>query len=230
MSITFIVRLILLAMVSGACVSHAGGSSGAAVSTAAVSTAGASSALGCALPTLPFDINDANDDGEPYGGKTMPIEVPLWTWGSEAVSLDQVTLAGARPADPSRGPKGLSVQAVLTTSDASGGVIEVRTYYAEASIGQGESERAVMRNGGAVLEQQVARGKDAASVRNELGDLATLVRVGSFDAALVHSSPMPGDYRYYGLWWSDGRIDFHLSVNGSARDAIEGHSRSTAPE
>jgi hypothetical protein len=203
-----------------ACVAPPAGAIKPSVESGSPVQVASSTAAGCTLPTLDFNIDDTNDDSVKYGGKTNPPELPIWTWGTKISSISDITLAGKTPPAPTHGPNNLPVRAVLASSDSPGEITEVRTYYVDGVIGPAESERSLLVRGGAVLTEQTTRGLDAARIQRDLGEDATPIKIGPYDAALVHSSPMPGDFRAFGVWWSDGQIDYHLLVNGSAREAI----------
>lgn len=49
---------------------------------------------------------------------------------------------------------------------------------------------------------------------------ATVIKVGQFDAAIVHSSPWPGGFRTWGVYFSDGLRDYSLILNVGADEIV----------
>jgi hypothetical protein len=77
-----------------------------------------------------------------------------------------------------------------------------------------------IRRLGVYLSESETSGQDAKLVVETVGDAATVIQVGPYDAALVHSSPFPGGFRTWNLYWSDSALDYAMIGNVAADDLI----------
>lgn len=196
----------------------------ASESSPTAEAAGAPGSLpaGCSLPDLGVDLADEDDDGEPYGGYSTPIAWPILRTGRQVASIANADIDGLAPVVPKLAPRGLSAQAVVVHDGSEGAPSSIASYYSSKPITETTTSRDVFVSGGATFVQEESTGKDAALVVEAIGDRATVIRVGDYDAAITHGTTMPGtSIRTWAIYWSDGKSDFALIVNGSAKDAIE---------
>lgn len=221
------------ALVTASCTGVASGASpftGAALpsveaTTPAPAEATTSTASGCTLPSLPFDVTDASDDGGTYQGATTPVDPPILSLGTQVASVSDSALgASAGLSMPTYLPMGLPISGIVshvgrtvgTESDPS----EVRVYYASGSIGAKDTFLSILGRPGAVLDVAQSRGNDAQRVVDAIGKYASVIDVGPYKAAVTHSSTFPNGMQIYGVYWSDGTLDFFVGVNGSAAETI----------
>lgn len=224
-STTAIVLASCSSVASGVSPSMETGAPTVAAPSPAAAVPAASAASGCTLPALPFDANDANDDGGTYSGRTAAVEPPVLSSGTQVASVSDSALAAAGLSLPTYAPMGLPVAAIVshtgrtvgTESDPS----EVRVYYAKGSIGTKDTFLDILSRPGADLAVSQTQGNDAQRVVDTIGQAATVIEVGPYRAAITHSSTFPNGMRIYGIFWSDGTLDFSVGVNGSAAEAIK---------
>ncbi len=184
-----------------------------------------STASGCTLPSLPFDVNDANDDGGTYQGGTTPVDVPVLSLGTQVTSVSGSAFADAGLSLPASLPMGLPVAAITSRAGRTVGSesdpSEMRVYYAKGSIGANDTFLSILGRPGADFTVSQTQGNDAQRVIDTIGSHATIIDVGPYKAAITHSSTYPNGMRIYLIYWSDGKLDFSLGVNGSAAEAIK---------
>jgi len=177
---------------------------------------------GCTLPTLPFDLYDANDDGGAYGGKDSPPSLPLTLGGTIVRSLSDSSLGGYGVALPAHAPMGLPVALILSRAGRTVGSesdpASVSVYYTNGPFGTLSD---VLGGPGSALTIGQTEGNDAQRVVDAIGKYATVIDVGPYKAALTHSSTLPSGIRIYAVYWSDGTLDFSVAVNASAAEAIK---------
>ena len=208
-----------------ACTSVPGGTpqDPATESPSALVTASAP-APGCVLPDLPPETSPDPKGAPGFGG---PLKYPpLLSTGTQVPSVTDPSVARLAPMLPRRRPNGLPLQAVILNPDndvdpADGETNpSVTILYAEGPVAQGDNFIDVVGSGGAMLIETATHGQDASAVKDVLGALATVIKVGSYDAAYVESSTFAGGFRTHSVYWSDGRLDYSLIVNGSGAEAV----------
>lgn len=177
---------------------------------------------GCALPNVSFDLTDTSDD---VGSGIGAIGVPARSFG-KAISEPSAAVELGVPVVTPRLPSGMTVRLTTFTAGGNGGKetggspAYVAMYLSPVPIAENDSLYDIFTYGGGQIIEAEASGQDAALVRNTIGDLATIIRVGDYDAALTHSDPYPGGSRTWALYWSDGKLDYTINMNTSAAVVI----------
>jgi hypothetical protein len=118
----------------------------------------------------------------------------------------------------------------VVVSDNHGGetVEEIRLYYAADLPDSATTLVDLIEHGGMMFTQSKSIGNDAATVQHEVGDRATIVQVGPYDAALIWADPFfDGGRRSFNLFWSDGSYDFGLRAGLETPEQTVGVARST---
>lgn len=92
---------------------------------------------------------------------------------------------------------------------------QVATYFAEEAIAATDPLDTFLATGGLLIAQQpAASGRDAKSVLETVGARATIIAVGTYDAAVVHADPGLDGQRPYHVYWSDGtRFNFAIAAD-----------------
>jgi len=153
---------------------------------------------------------------------------PVLGFGTEVDSLaDTNVVAVMAPVALPRTPDGLPLQAILFDPNQDADETDEKldpqiiTLYSRAEIQRDDTILDLLGGGGAMFDQIASYGKDAALVKDTIGDHATIIKLGDFDAALVESSTFFGDFRSHALYWSDGRLDFSLIIAGSSEEVVK---------
>jgi hypothetical protein len=176
------------------------------------------------LPKLPAD---GPPDGGGSSGYGDPVFGPILATGTRVDSITESLVSAFAPVLPSRGPNGLQVTGLTfnanNDADASDSELNptLTVLFTKAPVKVADTFLDVVGGGGAILTETATYGQDAALVKDTLGEFATLLKIGPYDAALVESSPYPGGFRAHSLFWSDGRLDFSLIVNGSSEEVVK---------
>lgn len=138
----------------------------------------------------------------------------------EPATVDQAREAGLFARLPSNAVGG-ELQ-LLLVDEVKGRPAGARAYFSASPISADDTVVNFLRDGGVMFMQRDTVGNDYETVRQTIGDYAQLVRVGEFDAALVHADPIAPGFRHYALYWSDGEYDYtiHAGVVDPA-DAVE---------
>ncbi len=207
-------------IVVAACVSP---TAGVKASTSEATIAAAATA-GCSIPTLPPDQADSG----PVTGRSSPVYPPILDTGRVVPSVSDPVAAGLGPIAPVVVPNGTKVQTVVfeggAPADAKSGTAgtpdELRVYFSDAKIGPSETIMDLYAAGGSILKETSTTGQDASHVQSVIGDAATIIKVDSFDAALVQSSPWPAGFRTRALYWSDGVRDYSLIGRTTSKEII----------
>lgn len=161
-------------------------------------------APGCGPVELP-ELGPAEAGGPARGFPRHPL---ILGSGGEASTEADVERRGFNLRAPAGAPDGLELT-LLYVSERSA-VDEVRMYYAAEPITETMRLPDVIAGRGVLVIQRRSIGHDAALVQSEVGDRATIVKVGSLDAALVWTNPIAGTLRTYNLYWSDGTYDWSV--------------------
>ena len=222
--------LLVAAVVLGGCTAASSGGNptvsqypGAASSTDVGATLAPKASSGCALPILPAEPSDSGDQVGSRGG---PVYPPILATGERLDSVGSAESRGLEVIEPKGLPAGLPLQAVLfdeatpADGDVAMGKQSVRLYYGNDSLEVGTTIVDLYRDGGIYLSESETSGQDANMVVETIGDAAQVIQVGPNEAALVHSSPFPGGFRTWNLYWSDGKLDYALSGDASPEDLI----------
>jgi hypothetical protein len=178
---------------------------------------------GCTPPNLKVAEVDLN---EPITRRGSPEFPPILAVGERLSSLADVVSKGLPAITPKEAPADLPLQAILfdaatpTDADVAAGHASSRFYYSREPIGSATTIVDLYRAGGVYLSASVTSGQDAKLVVETVGDAATVIKVGAYDAALVHSSPLEGGLRTWNLYWSDGKIDYAIIGNVSVQDLV----------
>lgn len=183
---------------------------------------------GCSVPAIPAEGIASTGGGTTFGSANYP---PILSIGQLLPAVKAPATSKIQPRVPPTPPNGLPLQvamldpAVASDSDAAGDVAghgaSVRIYYAKSAIEADTTILDLYRGGGAFLSEAETSGQDAALVKSVIGEAATIIQVGKFDAALVHADPLANGVRTWNLYWSDGVRDYSLIVGGEATDAIQ---------
>ena len=140
--------------------------------------------------------------------------MPLRTGWQAVASVSDSALAGSGLVLPAYAPMGLPVALVLSRPGA------VSVLYGSDALPADATVLDLLAQPGAQLTVTRGGGNDAQRVIDTVGSAASLIWVGPYRAAIVHSSTLPNGIRDFGSYWSDGTLDFALAVNASAAEAI----------
>jgi hypothetical protein len=153
---------------------------------------------------------------------------PILGFGTEVDSLADAKVAAVMaPVALPLTPDGLPLQTMLfepnQDADETDSKLnpQIITLYSKGEIQRDDTILDLLGGGGAIFDQIASYGKDAALVKDTIGDHATIIKLGELDAALVESTTWPGDFRSHALYWSDGRLDFTLMIAGSSEEVVK---------
>jgi len=107
---------------------------------------------------------------------------------------------------PSELPAVKPLQLAIRFIDGSLGLL-----YGDAAVEPDVSLAGYRLGGGVALIAEATTGRDAAFLFRDVGERAGLVKVGAYDAALLHGDEMATGRRAWGLYWSDGTTDYNAT-------------------
>lgn len=168
---------------------------------------------GCG-PSAPDLGPRTGDPGNPFGAS---IPHPIRETG-RAVSEDQAAQAFESFIEPKRLPDGLALQAILLPEVESE---VVRLYYAEKPLDEQVALEDWLASRVGVVEERAARGGTADVAMETMQGRGTLVRVGSYDAAIVLSTPISSGVKTTNLYWSDGTRDWTIIANLEPSETLD---------
>jgi len=204
---------------------------GAAGVAASPTAAPAAVAAGCEPAVMPT-VTKAFDAFTPASQqRSQPSEVPILEGKTRVARVGDLALAGGFSVKAPRAePPGRQLQDVLVSGEGSAAEpYFVALYYAAKPLGASESVRDFLARDGIFVTQKYAGDAGTADdVVSELGDRAVRVKVGPYDAALVHGDPIGSDdVRPYSLYWSDGTYDWSV-IGRAAPEQVMDVGRSVA--
>lgn len=209
--------LALIAVTALACASGSGRRAPSKISTAADRAATASpeaipnaamsdesSAVGCRSSQIPALDPTYVENPRP---RLVPYPNILDSRGRLS-SVEEARASGfdAELPSSSLGERSLRLVLLDETADKVKGL---RAYYATRPVTEADTIETFLVDGGVMVNEHVTIGNDAAAIKATIGEFANPVQIGPYEAALVWSDPI-GGFRAYGLYWSDGSLDFEL--------------------
>jgi hypothetical protein len=126
--------------------------------------------------------------------------------------------------DPGFVPPDLPLQLVLVLPrDTS--VSYVETFYSAQPIAAEETNVDFYSQRGLIISQTSTQGQTAAMVEATIGEQAfgehaRIVKVGTYDAAIIHDVA-PDAVRPYHLYWSDGTRDIEIGATTTPAEAVD---------
>lgn len=218
-----LLQVALAGLIVGGCASRLPAGAGSAQGSPTANPVSAPDATGCSVPPLPLE----NVTATPGITRGRPQPLPILRLGERLNSLDDPALKALAPVMPKMTPNGQPLQAVIfdptNDADETDGKLNpaVYLYFSKGPIQEQTTIVDVYAGGGGFLEEVATHGQDATFVKSAVGDSATIIKVGTYDAAFDVSSPWPGGFYTHGLYWSDGVRDFGLVVNGAADEVVK---------
>jgi hypothetical protein len=166
------VRVLLPALLVLGCTTLPGASTEPAATADATPPSQAVAVVpGCSVPELPADTPP--DHAEVVGQRGSPIYPPLQSLGMKVESLADDKLSAMAPVELKRSPDGLPVQAILFDAnrdvDDSDSELnpQITTVFAKDPFGPHDTFLEVLGGGGAIFQQAVSAGVDAALVKGD---------------------------------------------------------------
>jgi hypothetical protein len=168
---------------------------------------------GCGPATDPLFKSAAYS---PVGDQLTAVEYPpLVAAGGEPASTSVLAATGLASVML---PANLAPQVVVHFGVNQEAVV---VYYAAGPLLPQATVVDLVRAHGMEFSRQPAGAGSAAAVLSAVGDRAVQLKVGPYDAAIVHADPIGSDdLRAYELHWSDGTSDFMVYGNVPATDLI----------
>jgi hypothetical protein len=171
------------------------------------------------MPDLPKE--QAPDEGELAAQRSQPRYPPLLSAGSTVSGTDADDVRYLDAKAPPAAPDGFeTVTTIYNASKPGAADGELITVYTADRLAEGDTFLDVIGAGGAIFIQRPTIGNDAALVKETIGDAATLVPLGDLTAAVAESTTRPGNLRSYGMYWSDGKLDYSIESGGGFEEVV----------
>jgi hypothetical protein len=112
-------------------------------------------------------------------------------------------------------------QVAVQGGDASGALADLLiVVYSSSTLDPSATVVDLFAQGGAIVKMEPTTGHDGKLVAGVAGSRASLVSVSEFEAALIQSDEIAPGLRQWGIYWSDGKIDYSIESSGSAHDVV----------
>ena len=122
-------------------------------------------------------------------------------------------------------PSDMALQLIILLSAESSGT-RVETFYAANPVPPEQTNTDFFSQRALIVSQSPTRGQTGDMVRQTVGneafdEHARIVKVGAYDAALVHDGALPNGVRTYHLFWSDGKSDFVIAATTTPAEVVD---------